>query len=204
MRGVVTKRRWADFEIPAPLLPVCSHILALTFHKLYKIFSWNLCIAEIALLTCLMRISNLNFVCMCPTYDVGHTQFQLKNLLINVFSAVVYFRDIILVSSRNVSETAPCISMLLRGYIQMTRHVATIYACAAMCTLAISLRVISMCFIETLKQWTGVRFNTWCKFCVENSSITLKIHRNLSSTAVTQRHMSKWCTTITGPLFTKQ
>ena len=36
------------------------------------------------------------------------TKFQLEILTINVISGIVYFREIILESSRNVSETTPC------------------------------------------------------------------------------------------------
>ena len=35
------------------------------------------------------------------------TKFQLEILTVNVTSHIVYFREIILESSRNVSETAP-------------------------------------------------------------------------------------------------
>ena len=35
------------------------------------------------------------------------TKFQFDILTINVISSVLYFRDIILESSRNVSETTP-------------------------------------------------------------------------------------------------
>ena len=59
-------------------------VVSLTFCKLSKIVSQNLCIAEIVLV---MRISSWNFVCM-P-----------KAMLINVISGIVYFRKIIFKSS---------------------------------------------------------------------------------------------------------
>ena len=44
------------------------------------------------------------------SYALGtRTKFQLKILTINVISGIVYFREIILESSRNLSETTPCI-----------------------------------------------------------------------------------------------
>ena len=36
------------------------------------------------------------------------TKFQIQILTINVISGIVYFHEIILESSRNVSETTPC------------------------------------------------------------------------------------------------
>ena len=45
-------------------------------------------------------------LCTCPCF--GHsTKFQLEILTIKVISGIGYFRDIILESSRNVSETTP-------------------------------------------------------------------------------------------------
>ena len=42
------------------------------------------------------------------SYALGtRTKFQLKILTINVISGIVYFREIILESSRNLSETTP-------------------------------------------------------------------------------------------------
>ena len=37
------------------------------------------------------------------------TKFQLEILTTNVISGILYFRKIILESSRNVSETTPCL-----------------------------------------------------------------------------------------------
>ena len=42
------------------------------------------------------------------------TKFQLEILTINVISGMVYFREIFLESSRNVSETTPGISLIFR------------------------------------------------------------------------------------------
>ena len=48
-------------------------------------------------------------LCMCAqSHALGaHTKFQLEIRTINVISSVVYFREIILESSRKVSETTP-------------------------------------------------------------------------------------------------
>ena len=47
-------------------------------------------------------------------YALGtRTKFQLEILTINVISGMVYFRDIILESSRKVSETTPWSSFLI-------------------------------------------------------------------------------------------
>ena len=80
-------------------------VVSLTFHKLSKIFSRNLCIAEI-------RTSSENFklkLCVCAqSHALGtHTKFQLEILTINVISGTVYFCKIILESCRSISETTP-------------------------------------------------------------------------------------------------
>ena len=61
---------------------------------------------------CRKRTSFKNFKlksCMwAQSHTLGtHTKFQLEILTINVFSGIVYFREIILESSQNVSETTP-------------------------------------------------------------------------------------------------
>ena len=43
---------------------------------------------------------------VCPKHG-KRTKFQLEILTTNVISGIVYFRDIILESSRNISETNP-------------------------------------------------------------------------------------------------
>ena len=50
-------------------------------------------------------------LCMCAqSRALGtRTKFQLEILPINVISGVVYFREIILASSRNGGETTPCL-----------------------------------------------------------------------------------------------
>ena len=58
------------------------------------------------------RSSYENFklkLCTCAqSMALGtRTKFQFKILTINVISIIVYFREIILESSRNVSETTP-------------------------------------------------------------------------------------------------
>ena len=54
----------------------CQGVVSLTFHELSKIFSWNLCIAEIILL---FRISSWNFVRVPKAMLWSHVQsFSLK------------------------------------------------------------------------------------------------------------------------------
>ena len=43
------------------------------------------------------------------------TKFQFEILTINVISSIVYFRKIILESSRNVSETTPADTLATKG-----------------------------------------------------------------------------------------
>ena len=62
--------------------------LSLTFHKLSKIFFWNLWFAEIILF---VIISSWNFVYVPKNHALGtHTKFQLEILTINVISGNVY------------------------------------------------------------------------------------------------------------------
>ena len=62
--------------------------VSLTFHELYKMFSRNLCIAQIILL---LNISSWNFVRVPKAMlCFGHTY--------NVISFIVYFREVILES----------------------------------------------------------------------------------------------------------
>ena len=60
---------------------------------------------------CRNRSSYENFklkLCTCAQSALGtRTHFQFEILTINVISSIVYFREIILESSRNVSETTP-------------------------------------------------------------------------------------------------
>ena len=63
-------------------------------------FSRNLCIVQIVHV---MRISSWNFVRVPKALFWAHVQI----FTINVISGVVYFRENILGSSRNISETAP-------------------------------------------------------------------------------------------------
>ena len=53
-----------------------------------------------------MWISSWNFV------RVPEAKFQIQILIINLINAVVYFRGIMLESSRNVSETTPWCGLL--------------------------------------------------------------------------------------------
>ena len=73
------------------------------FANFSKIFSRNLCDPEIVLL---IRISSWNCVWV-PKALGTRIKFQLQILTINVIPGIVYFREIILESSRNVSETTP-------------------------------------------------------------------------------------------------
>ena len=45
------------------------------------------------------------------------TEFQLEILTITVISGIVYFREILLESTQNVSETTPCIDQIALGKI---------------------------------------------------------------------------------------
>ena len=57
-----------------------------------------------------MRISSWNLCTCAQSHALGtHTKFQLEILTVNVISGIVYFREIILESSRNVCETTPSI-----------------------------------------------------------------------------------------------
>ena len=62
------------------------------FHELSKIFSRNLCFAEIILLA---RISSWNFIC-APKALGTRTRFHFEFLTINVISGIVYFCENIL------------------------------------------------------------------------------------------------------------
>ena len=62
-------------------------------------------------------------LCSCAqSHALGtRTKFQLKILTINVISGIVYFRDIMLESSRNVSETSHDMVMV-NGYVSGWDH----------------------------------------------------------------------------------
>ena len=75
--------------------------VSLTYRELFKIFSWNLCKAEIVF------FSNENFklkLCRCAqSHALGtRKKFQHESLTVNVISG-----EIILERSQNVSETTP-------------------------------------------------------------------------------------------------
>ena len=77
-------------------------------NKLFKIFSWNLCFAEIVVLGSSYENFKMKLCTCAQSMALGtRTKFQLEILSINVISGIVYFRGIILESSRNVSETTP-------------------------------------------------------------------------------------------------
>ena len=65
-------------------------------------------------------------LCMCAQSMGIRTKFQLEIFTVNVISGIVYFREIILESSRNVSETTPW-SVTIS---QIQRHdIATCWLC---------------------------------------------------------------------------
>ena len=77
---------------------------------LYKLINYHYYSLEIYILS--KSYSYENFKLKLCTCDQSHalgtcTTFQLEILSINVISGIVHFRDIILESSRNVSETTP-------------------------------------------------------------------------------------------------
>ena len=81
--------------------------VSLTFHEFSKIFSRNLCTAEMVLL---MRISSWNSVRVAKAWLWIHatrTQFQLEIIIINVIYVTVYFREIILSARETLAKQAP-------------------------------------------------------------------------------------------------
>ena len=56
------------------------------------------------------------------------TKFQLEILTISVISEIVYFREIILESSRNVSETTLWHSEIFQNVFDCIKFMKTIYA----------------------------------------------------------------------------
>ena len=83
-------------------------IVSLTFRKLYKIILRKY---TIPVITFIVRISSWNFVRV-----FGHTKFQLEMLIESMISATHKFRDNILESSRNVSETTPGLCHMYASY----------------------------------------------------------------------------------------
>ena len=80
-------------------------VISLTFGELSKVFSWNLCIAEIVVL---MRISSWNFVSVPKAWLWAHVQsFSLKFYPSMWFPVLCIFARLFWESSRNVSETTP-------------------------------------------------------------------------------------------------
>ena len=77
---------------------ICSRGCFINISPALQILSRNLYIADIVLL---VIISNWKFV---PVPKTMRTKFQFEILTINVISGLVYFREIIFKSSRNVSE----------------------------------------------------------------------------------------------------
>ena len=80
-------------------------VVSLTFRELSKIILQNYTMSEI---TFMVRISSWNSVCVPKTLALGtRTKFRLEILIRSTISAIHKFRENILESSRNVSETTP-------------------------------------------------------------------------------------------------
>ena len=80
-------------------------VASVTFCVLSKIFSRKVRIAEILFI---VRIFQAETLFVCPMLWFGHScKSQLDFLAINVIPGIVYFREIILETSRSVSETTP-------------------------------------------------------------------------------------------------
>ena len=68
---------------------IAQRVVSLTFRELPKIFSRNLCIAEMVLP---MSISSLTLY-VCPKPALGtYIKFRFEIRTMNVFSGIVYFR----------------------------------------------------------------------------------------------------------------
>ena len=90
--------------------------VSLTFRQLSKEFSRNLYIVEIVILMCIL---SWNFVRAPKRHALcTRTKFQLEILTVNVIYGIVYFREIILESSCNVSETTPGFNVLTISILQ--------------------------------------------------------------------------------------
>ena len=63
-----------------------------------------------------MKIPSWNFV-RVPMLWAHKKNFQLDILTVNVICGIVYFRDIILESSWNVSETTPNVPEIVDGSV---------------------------------------------------------------------------------------
>ena len=110
------KASWFDFHMP--LFQLSGGCFTNVSRALQNILSKFVC--------CRNRGSCEHFklkLCLCAqSHALGTcTKFQLEILTINVITAILYFREIILESSRNVSETTPwpselCIVWQLHQY----------------------------------------------------------------------------------------
>ena len=127
------------------------------FRKLSKIFSLNLCIAEIILL---MRISSWNFILEPKATLWAHVQnFSLKFLPQMWFLVLYIFTRIFLENSWNVSETNPwCISSHA-GYSMESANPMTF---------------IILWFIQQagMKMWNYPKFNSL--ICVKSKCYLIK------------------------------
>ena len=95
------------------LLATCHHqgVVSLTFRELSKIISRKYTLPVIKFL---VRVSSWNFVRVPKAWLWARTKFQFEMLIGSAISATHKFRDNILESSRNVSETTPG-SILLKS-----------------------------------------------------------------------------------------
>ena len=95
-------------------------VVSLRFRELSKIFSRHLCITESHTFD---ENFKLKLCTWAQSYALGtRTKFQHKILTINVISGIVYFRDIILESSRTLSETTPWL-LKLPGLVTLAASV---------------------------------------------------------------------------------
>ena len=80
---------------------------------------------------CRNRTSDANFkltLCTCAqSHALGtRTKFQLEILTINVIFGIVYIREIVMESSRNVSETTPILTVDIDDMYSLTKTVPVI------------------------------------------------------------------------------
>ena len=97
---------WTMYIIPVMHCPCyCSlGVVSLMFHELSKIISRKYTMPQI---TFTARISSWKFVSVWTGFGHTCTNFQLEILIRSTISAIHKFRENILESSRNVSETTP-------------------------------------------------------------------------------------------------
>ena len=123
---------------------------------------------------CRNRTSYANFkltLCMCAQSHAlcTRTQFQLEILTINVISGIVYFREIVLESSRKVSETTPDTRVLFS--LVCTLRWSACFVCVLRCSTQASRRLLSNPkMVKTLRVYIrGQTHGTvWlCRFVID-------------------------------------